>query len=110
MKNKKVSQSINFYNYKAKEPSVWTIEGQMKQLKNTNPASIEATALEYQTSVEFNNNEEEIEVITEQVRPSGKNISGDDASDLPNDRPVYDDTSSVFSTPPPIRIKVPLES
>lgn len=110
MKNKKVSQSINFYNYKAKEPSVWTIEGQMKQLKNTNPASIEATALEYQTSVEFNNNEEEIEVITEQVRPSGKNIPGDDASDLPNDRVIYDDTSSVFSTPPPIRIKVPLES
>ena len=83
----------------------------MKQLKSTNPASIEATALEYQTSIEFNNNEEEIEVITEQVRPSGGNISADDdASDLPNHKSIYDNTSSVFSTSPPIRIKVPFES
>ncbi len=55
MKNKKVSQSINFYNQNKKEPSVWTIEGQFKRMtENGNP---------YHTSNEFNNNTMEVTII-----------------------------------------------
>ncbi len=55
MKNKKVSQSINFYNQNKKEPSVWTIEGQFKRMtQNGNP---------YHTTNEFNNNTMEVTII-----------------------------------------------
>ena len=89
----------------------------MRQLKEGNPSAIEATALEYQTSIEFNNNEEEIEVITEPVRSSGRitlqalasNSSHQNGQHVYSSSHPHDDTSSVVSTPPPIRIKVPFE-
>ena len=109
MKNKKVSQSINFYNYKAKEPSVWTIEGQMKQLKKKK--GFKASTLEYQNTIELNNNEEEVEIITEQVRSSVENSSeDDDVSTTSNRTAIHIAESSVLSTPPPIIIRVPVES
>ena len=91
----------------------------MRQLKDTNQRTIEATALAYQTSIEYNNNEEENEIITEPIKSScritlqalaSNSTDQNDREHVYSPNYTYEDSSSAILTPPPLRTKLPLES
>ncbi len=86
MRNKKISRSSNFYNQQTnrlstagspaaspgQERPVWTVRGEIEELRTADPADVEAMVLADDVNKFNNNNEDKMEVFTEQQKKSGR--------------------------------------